>query len=247
MSQSAAGSPADQTHILVIDDDRRLRELLRKFLADNGYLVATAADAADARTKMQALAFDAIVLDVMMPGQDGFGFTADLRRQSRIPILLLTARDDAEDRITGLEHGADDYLVKPFEPRELLLRLRNILARQANVMDSAHRVRFGRFEFDIARALLLEDGTPVALTSAESDLLRMLAQAQGDVLSRDALCSQPGVNPRTVDVQITRLRRKIETDPKLPQYLITVRGAGYRLHAERVENGSAPSVSDNTK
>jgi len=229
VADTLAHGPAEQPHVLVVDDDTRLRELLRRYLADNGFLVATAKDAADAGAKLESLDFDAIVLDVMMPGEDGFDFTARLRRASDIPILLLTAMDEVEHRITGLERGADDYLAKPFEPRELLLRLSNILKRGRPMPGQDGAVRFGDFTFDLARGELNRDDAPVNLTSGESDMLRVLAQNPGTVLTRDELSSRSHYSARAVDVQITRLRRKIETDPRNPRYLVTVRGAGYVL------------------
>ena len=225
-AETLARSPAEQPHVLVVDDDTRLRELLRRYLADNGFLVATAKDAADAAAKLDNLDFDAIVLDVMMPGEDGFDFTARLRRAGDIPILLLTAMDEVEHRITGLERGADDYLAKPFEPRELLLRLSNILKRGRPMPGDDGAVRFGNFVFDLARGELNRDDAPVNLTSGESDTLRVLAQNPGTVLTRDELSSRAHYSARAVDVQITRLRRKIEPDPRNPRFLVTVRGAG---------------------
>ncbi len=215
-------------HVLVVDDDKRLRELLRRFLADHGFLVTTAANSGDARAKLANLHFDALVLDVMMPGEDGLQLTAAIKETGAVPILLLTAMDEAEHRVAGLEQGADDYLGKPFEPRELVLRLNNIMRRHASppVVDI---VRFGAFEFDRARGELRQGGAPVNLTASETTLLSMLTRAPGAVLSREQLGAQPQVAARAVDVQITRLRRKIERDPKDPRYLITVRGAGYAL------------------
>ncbi len=220
---------ASLPHVLVVDDDTRLRELLRRFLAENGFLVATADHAEDARAKLRSLDFDVIVLDVMMPGEDGFDFTEYLRRQSDVPILLLTAMDEAAHRITGLERGADDYLAKPFEPRELVLRLANILKRGRQRAAESNRVRFGEFEFDLGRTELSRDGDPVNLTGGELGMLQALAKNPGAVLSRDDLSNKSHVGARTVDVQITRLRRKIEPNPKNPRYLLTVRGEGYVL------------------
>lgn len=226
----------DDAHILVVDDDRRLRELLRKYLADNGYLVATAADAAEARQCMAGLAFDLMILDVMMPGEDGMALTRTLRAEGRtLPILLLTARGEVDDRIKGLEAGADDYLSKPFEPRELLLRVASILRRSPrDEPEPARELRLGAFVWDMGRAELRQDGQPVHLTQAERDLLAILAEAAGQGVSRDDLAARTGnsANPRTVDVQVTRLRKKIEDDPKMPRYLQTVRGMGYMLRPD---------------
>ncbi|HEY9081444.1 response regulator [Magnetovibrio sp.] len=229
---------ADLPHILVVDDDDRLRELLRKYLSDNGFIVISATDAANARAKLASLAFDLIVLDLMMPGESGLDFAADLRTTSDVPILMLTAMGEAEDRIRGLEHGADDYLTKPFEPRELLLRVNNILKRapQRNDVDEAPRmITMGAASFDLDRGVLKVDDRPVRLTTVEVQLLKVLAERPGEPLSRDDLIERTGAGAdasgggRAVDVQVTRLRRKIEADPKLPRYLQTVRGKGYVL------------------
>lgn len=222
----------EQPHILVVDDDRRLRELLRRYLADNGFLVSTASDAADARAKLAALTFDLIVLDVMMPGESGLELTGALRGTTAPPILLLTAMADAQDRIAGLESGADDYLPKPFEPRELLLRINAILRRTARTSTTDEGpVLLGPCRFDPGRGTLTRDAEPVRLTSAEIGLLRVLARHAGETLTREELSRESRLsgNARTVDVQVTRLRRKIEPDPKLPRYLQTVRGEGYVL------------------
>ncbi len=222
----------DQPHILVVDDDTRLRQLLNKYLIENGYLVSSAADAAQARRQLGAMTFDLIVLDVMMPGESGLELTKSLRADNTVPILLLTAMGETVDRINGLEMGADDYLTKPFEPRELLLRINSILRRSSrDVPDEPQRCRFGRFTFDSVRGELLGDGTVVHLTSAEAALLAILALTPGETLSREDLAARTGNsgNLRTIDVQVTRLRKKIEEDPRLPRYLQTVRGRGYVL------------------
>lgn len=225
---------AEMPHILVVDDDGRLRDLLARYLSDNGFRVTTAADAAKARARMSALIFDLIVLDVMMPGESGLDLTESLRRTNQIPILLLTARGEPEDRIAGFERGADDYLAKPFEPRELLLRIRTILRRAPPPSDGPREIRFGSFRFDLRRNELRHGDELVHLTSAEAGLLQVLAQNAGLPLSREALTDLSSVrgNERTVDVQVTRLRRKIEQDPRQPRYLRTVRGVGYVLHPE---------------
>lgn len=225
----------DKPHILVVDDDDRLRQLLRKYLSDNGYLVSTAADAAEARTKLAVLEADLIVLDVMMPGEDGLSLTRDLRKTSTQPVLLLTAMGEAEDRITGLESGADDYLTKPFEPRELLLRIASILRRNSKPETTTSRMlRLGAFVWDDGRAELRHGDEIVHLTTAERDLMGILAEAAGQAVSRDDLANRTGngANPRAVDVQVTRLRKKLEDDPRLPRYLQTVRGQGYMLRPD---------------
>jgi two-component system, OmpR family, phosphate regulon response regulator OmpR len=220
----------DKPHILVVDDDTRLRELLSKYLSENGFRVTTATDAADARTKLTGLIFDLIVLDVMMPGESGFEFTAWARRGSRVPILLLTAMGEADDRIKGFEHGADDYLTKPFEPRELVLRIGTIL-RRAAPPPSDDVVTFGDCAFDLKAQRLSRNDHMVRLTPVEASLLKTLATHAGVTLSRNELIHRSRIegNARTVDVQVTRLRRKIEADPRLPRYLQTVRGEGYVL------------------
>ena len=232
---AARGQGLDDRHILVVDDDGRLRELLRRFLVENGYHVSTAADAAEARAALRNFAFDLMVLDVMMPGQDGVSFTGDLRESIDLPILLLTARGEIEDRISGLAAGADDYLVKPFDPRELLLRIATILRRAATPDPEAepHRstVRFGAFQFDIERQQLTRDGEPIHLTTAELSLLSILARQPGSPVDRRDLSERSRISgsDRAVDTQIARLRRKLEADPRRPQHLLTMRGAGYVL------------------
>lgn len=225
---------AEQPHILVVDDDDRLRKLLHKFLSDNGFMVATACDAADARAKLAGFEFDLMVLDLMMPGESGLDFAADLRTRSALPILMLTAMSETEDRITGLEHGADDYLAKPFEPRELLLRINSILRRLPQRAPAAAEVRLGAAVFDPAAGRLTRGGRPVRLTEVETALLSALAERPGDILTREELIERTGTEGggRAIDVQVTRLRRKIEDDPKLPRYLHTVRGKGYSLRPD---------------
>jgi len=226
---------ADLPHILVVDDDRRLRELLQRYLSGNGFVVTSARDAAECRQLLQSLAFDLIVLDVMMPGEDGLSLTASLRRDNPVPILLLTARGDVEDRIAGLERGADDYLTKPFEPRELLLRIGTILRRVArDAVAAPERLSLGAVVYDAARGELWRDDEPVRLTTIEQSLLRILAARAGQTVSREALINESRIagGSRTVDVQVTRLRRKIEPDPRAPRYLRTVRGEGYALHPD---------------
>ncbi len=226
---------ADKPHILVVDDDTRLRGLLNTFLSQNGFRVSTASHAAEARQRLSALDFDLIVLDVMMPGETGLDFAAELRRTDDVPILMLTAMGETKHRIAGLEKGVDDYLGKPFEPLELLLRIQNVLRRNRPVAppsgEPVRRVTFGPMQFDLELGELTHKGKRVPLTDAEVALLRALTARLGEVLSRETLSKSVGaaVNERAIDVQVTRLRRKIEPDPSFPRYLRTVRGQGYRL------------------
>jgi two-component system phosphate regulon response regulator OmpR len=239
VSDTTATSPPGldaQPHILVVDDDARIRDLLQKYLARNGFLVTTARDAAHARRLLAGLAFDLMIVDVMMPGEDGLAFSRAMRRTVPTPILMLTARAETEDRIAGLESGVDDYLVKPFEPRELLLRVSAILRRAAPEAASTPKtIALGDALYDLVRGELTRGGAPVRLTTTESALMRVLARMPNAAVSRAALVEALGggtdgaAQERAVDVQITRLRRKIETDPKAPRYLQTVRGEGYML------------------
>ena len=226
-------------HLLIVDDDERIRGLLQKFLMRNGFLVSSARDAAQARRILGGLEFDLIVMDVMMPGEDGVTLTRDLRKRLQTPILLLTARGETSNRIEGLEAGADDYLVKPFEPKELLLRINAILRRVPQVK-AAEPVRqiihLGAVRYDLDRGEMWRGDIPVRLTATEAQLMRIFAAAPGVALSRDRLVgdnsSFDAAQERAVDVQITRLRRKIESDPKSPRYLQTVRGEGYMLQPD---------------
>ena len=234
------------THLLIVDDDERIRALLRRFLARNGYLVTTARDAAQARRLLAGLDFDLIVLDVMMPGEDGISLTRDLRTRMATPILLLTARGETADRIAGLEAGADDYLAKPFEPRELLLRINAILRRTpAKVEPKLPKdLAMGEVRYDVDRGEMWRGSNLIRLTATEAALMRIFAARPGEAVSRTQLVEDLGrsggsgrgeaaqAQERAVDVQITRLRRKVESDPKQPRYLQTVRGAGYMLQPE---------------
>jgi two-component system phosphate regulon response regulator OmpR len=221
----------DAPHLLVVDDDRAIRDLLSRFLNREGYRVTTADTAADARAKLEGLRFDLLILDVMMPGETGFDLARSIRTTSGVPILMLTARAEKESRIAGLELGADDYVAKPFEPRELSLRIANILKRASPPPPpSPESVRFGPFVFHIGRGELRRGEEAIHLTDRERDMLRMLAAAPGETVTRLALAgsgSSPG--ERAVDVQVNRLRRKIEVDPANPLFVQTVRGIGYRL------------------
>ncbi|MBF9042531.1 response regulator [Rhodobacterales bacterium HKCCE4037] len=227
-------------HLLIVDDDERIRQLLQKFLMRNGFMASGARDAAHARKLLDGLSFDLIVLDVMMPGEDGISLCRDIRTRSATPILLLTAKGEADDRITGLEAGADDYLAKPFEPKELLLRINAILRRMPVPSEESsipQVLHLGPIRYDIERGEMFEGQEPVRLTATEAALMRIFAHQPGEaitradlvsLLNRDKVGGEP-VQERAVDVQITRLRRKIEMNPKQPRYLQTVRGAGYML------------------
>ncbi|MCG9917288.1 MAG: response regulator [Phenylobacterium sp.] len=221
-------------HLLVVDDDDRIRELLKAFLSREGFRVTTAPGGATARRLLESLDFDLAVFDVMMPGEDGVSLTRWLRARSgaagRTPVLMLTARSEPDHRIEGLQVGADDYLGKPFEPQELLLRIEAILRRTTQRAPAAGRFSLGHCTFDLARGELSREGAPVRLTEGEAVLLRRLAQSPHEPVDRLEL-ARDTVDPsgRAVDVQVTRLRRKIETDPKMPRYLQTVRGVGYML------------------
>jgi two-component system phosphate regulon response regulator OmpR len=223
-------------HVLVVDDDARIRGLLSKYLARNGYLVTGARDAEHARRLLAGLAFDLLIVDVMMPGEDGLSLVRDTLPRHRTPVLMLTARGEAGDRIAGLEAGADDYLAKPFEPKELLLRAAAILRRAAAPArpQPPRTLSLGGARYDIARGQLWRDGAPVRLTTSEVALLRALSRQPHAPISRSALMAElagaeNGASERAVDVQITRLRRKLESDPREPRYLQTVRGEGYML------------------
>lgn len=228
---TTAASTGEMPHILVVDDDNRLRNLLAKYLGDNGFLVAAASDAAEARRMMQGLSFDLIVLDLMMPGESGLDFAQTLRKTDDIPILMLTAMSEADDRIRGLERGGDDYLTKPFEPRELVLRIGSILKRVRPQTPVAHDVFLGDAVFSPDSGEMRRFGRRVHLTEVEASLLRVMAGHAGSVMTRDELArsTDAGGEGRAIDVQVTRLRRKIEKDPREPRYLKTVRGKGYVL------------------
>jgi two-component system phosphate regulon response regulator OmpR len=225
--------PDNAAHILIVDDDQRIRDLLARYLYEHGYRVTTATDAASARASMRGLAFDVIILDVMMPGESGLEFARELKSISNIPICMLTARAETEERILGLEVGVDDYVAKPFEPRELLLRLQNILRRGQGPSGPRDEIRMGDFTFQTARGELKRGDETIKLTERERDLLRLFAQRPGTPIARHELASDESTgSERAIDVQINRLRRKIETDPTNPVYLQTVRGKGYILHTD---------------
>ena len=225
---------AEAPHILVVDDDRRIRQLLQSFLSDNGYRVTLAASATEARERRRGITFDLLILDIMMPGETGIELTRALRDgNDGVPVLMLSALAETVDRIAGLATGSDDYLSKPFDPQELLLRVGNLLRRSVRSPEPMEDARFGPFCFSLGKGELKRDGEIVRLTSREKDFLRVLAASAGAPVARVEL-AQPGSeeSARSVDVQINRLRQKIEDDPSNPVYLQTVRGAGYVLHLD---------------
>ncbi|MFN5682839.1 response regulator [Bradyrhizobium sp.] len=225
-------TPADDApHLLLVDDDRRIRDLLSRFLRGEGYRVTTAASASDARAKLTGLHFDLLILDLMKPGESGFDLARFIRTQSSVPIVMLTARAEPDSRIEGLQLGADDYVAKPFEPRELALRIGNILKRAAPppAEEVIEQIAFGPFVYHLARGELKQGEEIVHLTDREREMLRILANARGETVPRGALTGNGTVNERAVDVQINRLRRKLEIDPANPLFLQAVRGIGYRL------------------
>jgi two-component system phosphate regulon response regulator OmpR len=231
METSAGSVPDDAAHLLVVDDDRRIRDALSRYLQREGYRVTTAKNAGDARVKLDGLTFDLLILDVMMPGESGFELAKSVRKTSEVPILMLTARAETEHRITGLEIGADDYVAKPYDPRELSLRVASILKRaQPAAAPPAESVRFGPFIFHISRGELRRGDELIHLTDREKDILRLLAATPGQTVPRLALAGTgAAAGERAVDVQVNRLRRKIEVDPANPLFLQAVRGIGYRL------------------
>lgn len=220
----------ESKHILIVDDDDRIRSLLRQFLVKNGYFTSTARTVAEAKSLMDKYIFDLLTLDVMMPGETGMEFLAWLRRdkKSTVPAIMLTAMGEVENRISGLEIGADDYLPKPFEPKELLLRIKNILGRYPTEIEGSQLFSFGDFTLDQTKLQLKKNGEVVHLTDMESGLLLFFSKNVGNILSREEICSKlKEMNERSIDVQITRLRRKIEDNPKKPIFLQTVRNKGY--------------------
>jgi two-component system, OmpR family, phosphate regulon response regulator OmpR len=226
----------DAPHILIVDDDRRIRELLKSYLMEHEYRISMAASAAEARKQMQGIAFDLIVLDVMMPGETGLSFINSLRAEKlQVPVLMLSALSETSDRINGLSSGSDDYLAKPFEPKELLLRLQSLLRRAGPKVIKKRIITFGDCQFDLTLGEFLRSGVAVKLTSREKDILRVLAQKPGEAFSRLQLAlTGAEENERSVDVQINRLRQKIEQDSANPKYLQTMRGAGYALFIDQL-------------
>jgi two-component system phosphate regulon response regulator OmpR len=231
MTAPLAAPADDAPHLLIVDDDRRIRSLLSRFLQGEGYRVTTAETAADARARLTGLDFDLLILDVMMPGESGFDLVKSIRTSSTVPVLILSARDAAESRITGLELGADDYVAKPFEARELSLRIANILKRaQPTAPPPPETLRFGPFIYHRARGELRRGEEVVHLTDREREMLTLLAACPGETVPRLALAGNgAAAGERAVDVQINRLRRKVEHDPANPLIIQTARGVGYRL------------------
>lgn len=226
----------NSAHILVVDDDNRLRSLLQRFLRDNGFYVSVAKNAAEARERLRDYKFDLLIVDIMMPEETGLEFLEKLRRESSMPVIMLTAMGETEDRIAGLETGADDYLPKPFEPKELVLRIKNILRRtpQEN-LQAVEKLNLGLCSYDMAKKeLLTKQGAVIHITPVEQAMLNVLGQKSGQIFTREKLAEilGAGQSPRSIDVQITRLRKKIEKDSKNPRYLQTVRGKGYMLLPE---------------
>ncbi|NBV06372.1 MAG: response regulator [Proteobacteria bacterium] len=220
------------SNILVIDDDTRLRTLLGRFLGENGFQVSLAKDTAEAKEIIATTKFDLMIVDVMLPNETGVEFTSKLRQSSRIPVIMLTARGEFEDRIKGLEAGADDYLQKPFEPKELLLRINNILKRIGTTADDLNICRFGDFSFSFVDSRLKKGNEFIHITDSETKILGILCKEKGKTISREKLSALCGdIDERSIDVQITRLRRKIEQNPKQPNYLQTVRNHGYVLYS----------------
>jgi two-component system phosphate regulon response regulator OmpR len=237
-STEMANNPAvpddDAPHLLVFDDDTRIRNLLKQYLTENGFRITVAGNAGDARRQLAGLDFDLLIIDVMMPGENGVELTKSLRAEKSVPILMLTALSETDSRITGLEAGADDYLPKPFDPRELILRINNILRRGGPAATpKVEQLVFGPYTFQIARRELKKGGEPLKLTDREQEILAIFAARAGETIPRHELVAgEADVGERTIDVQINRLRRKIERDPANPVWLQTVRGIGYRLSVE---------------
>ncbi len=226
----------DYAHILVIDDDSRLRSLLSRYLQENGFAVSAAKDAENARMFLRQYKFDLLIVDVMMPNESGLEFLQKLRQESDVPAIVLTAMGETQDRISGLEAGADDYLPKPFEPKELVLRINNILRRVPdNNKQNSQMLKMGDFVFDLSKKEFRHKTEGIVhITPVEQSILSILGQKSGQIFTREKLAELLGVeqSPRSIDVQITRLRKKIEQDSKNPRYLQTVRGKGYMLLTE---------------
>tara|TARA_Y100000590_G_scaffold369917_1_gene431464 strand:- start:130 stop:807 length:678 start_codon:yes stop_codon:yes gene_type:complete len=219
-------------HILIVDDDERIRELIKQYLTDNGYLASTANSAEDAKEKVKIIKFDIIILDVMMPGQSGFDFTKENKKEIKTPIILLTAKGEPTDRIQGLETGADDYLAKPFEPKELVLRINNILEK-TKVINQKRVVNFSNINIDLNKSLIINNNKEYKINNTEKKILEKMINSPGQTFTREEIGKLINLNKeRSIDVIITRLRKKLEQDPKNPKFLQTIRGAGYVLWIE---------------
>ena len=219
-------------HILIVDDDERIRELIKQYLTDNGYLASTANSAEDAKEKVKIIKFDIIILDVMMPGQSGFDFTKENKKEIKTPIILLTAKGEPTDRIQGLETGADDYLAKPFEPKELVLRINNILEK-TKVINQKRVVNFSNINIDLNKSLIINNDKEYKINNTEKMILEKMINSPGQTFTREEIGNLINLDKeRSIDVIITRLRKKIEEDPKRPKYLQTMRGEGYVLWIE---------------
>ena len=219
-------------HILVVDDDDRIRELVKQYLLENKYLVTTAKDAFDAKNKIEIIKFDLIILDIMMPKKSGLELTSEIKKEIELPIILLTAKGETSERVMGLEFGADDYLSKPFEPKELLLRIRNILNKTLQ-KNNINKISIGNSSLDLNKFIINRDGKKYKINNTEKLILEKMIRSSGKVFSREEIGKLININKeRSIDVIITRLRQKVETDSKNPQYLQTIRGSGYVLWIE---------------
>ena len=222
----------NKNHILIVDDDDRIRNLLKDYLIENNYIVSTAENADHAKGKLRYFKFDIIILDVMMPGQNGYELTKEIKTQIRVPIILLTAKGEVENRIKGLELGADDYLGKPFEPKELLLRIKNII-NKSNTIDLSSKQKIGKAEIDLNKMIIKIKGNIKKINNSEKKVLIEMLANPGVTFSREEIGKISGIiQERSIDVMITRLRQKLELNPKNPKYLQTIRGSGYVLWIE---------------
>ena len=222
----------NKNHILVVDDDDRIRNLLKDYLTDNNYIISTAENADQAKSKLEYFKFDIIILDVMMPGQDGYDLTKEIKKEIKVPIILLTAKGEVENRIKGLELGADDYLGKPFEPKELLLRIKNIINKN-NILNLDTKYLVGDAEIDLNKMLIKFNDKIKKINNSEKKVLIEMLSNLGKTYSREEIGKISGISQeRSIDVMITRLRQKLEVDPKSPKYLQTIRGSGYVLWIE---------------
>ena len=222
----------NKKHILIVDDDDRIRSLLKDYLSDNNYIVSSAGNSEEAKEKLKYIKFDIIILDVMMPGQNGYELTKDIKKQLKVPIILLTAKGEVENRIQGLELGADDYISKPFEPKELLLRIKNIINKSSKI-DMRSKIMVGKAEIDLNKMIVFLNNKSKKINNSEKKVLSEMLASPGTTFSREEIGQISGISQeRSIDVMITRLRQKIEVNPKNPKYLQTIRGSGYVLWIE---------------